>query len=287
MMSYDYLFKIVLIGDESTGKSALLLRLADDVFVDRYISTIGVDFKMKIIDYDGKAIKLQLWDTAGQERFRQCTSATYRGAHGILCCYDVTSRESFDHVSNWMDQIAVHSGKPVVKILIGNKCDRQDRMVAWEEGSTLAEAFDAEFFETSAKESINVAEAVAAMTEDMILEQGGGAKTAVTLMGTATASGAQIACLSMAGNEMAVVTIEDAERTTWAKLRPQLSRALALSSRKAMFMLSNGSLLKSEDKDSSVLELLQLAPRERDKMQSECSLGARDSAGHHHPDGQV
>eukprot|EP00931_Biecheleriopsis_adriatica_P032798 TRINITY_DN19094_c0_g1_i1.p1 TRINITY_DN19094_c0_g1~~TRINITY_DN19094_c0_g1_i1.p1 ORF type:complete len:230 (-),score=38.04 TRINITY_DN19094_c0_g1_i1:266-955(-) len=188
-----------------------------------------------------------------------------------MFCYDVTCRRSFDIVSRLFQHTAKYQGELVVKMLLGNKCDRQDRReVSWEEGLILAEAFDAQFFETSAKESISITEAISAMTEDIIFQQGGGVKTAVSLMGTATASGAQIVCLSMAGNEMAAVTIEDVDKTTWAKLRPQLLRALALSSNKAMFMLTDGSLLKSEDKDTSVLELFQL-PSKRDTTQPESS----------------
>jgi len=95
---YDYLFKLVLIGDSGVGKSCLLLRFADDNFTDSYISTIGVDFRFRTITIDKKTVKLQIWDTAGQERFRTITSAYYRGADGIIMVYDVTSSESFDHV---------------------------------------------------------------------------------------------------------------------------------------------------------------------------------------------
>ena len=95
---YDYLFKLLLIGDSGVGKSCLLLRFADDTYTESYISTIGVDFKIRTIQLDGKTIKLQIWDTAGQERFRTITSSYYRGAHGIIVVYDTTDSDSFEHV---------------------------------------------------------------------------------------------------------------------------------------------------------------------------------------------
>ncbi|CAN6475599.1 unnamed protein product [Victoria cruziana] len=120
---YDYLFKLLLIGDSSVGKSCLLLRFADDSYVDSYISTIGVDFKIRTMELDGKTIKLQIWDTAGQERFRTITSSYYRGAHGIIIVYDVTEKESFNNVKQWLNEIDRYASDTVCKLLVGNKCD--------------------------------------------------------------------------------------------------------------------------------------------------------------------
>ena len=102
---YDYLFKLLLIGDSGVGKSCLLLRFADDTYTESYISTIGVDFKIRTIELDGKTIKLQIWDTAGQERFRTLTSSYYRGCHGIILVFDVNERSSFDNLKQWLDEL--------------------------------------------------------------------------------------------------------------------------------------------------------------------------------------
>jgi Ras-related protein Rab-1A len=95
---YDYLFKVLIIGNSGVGKSCLLLRFAEDMFSDNYISTIGVDFKIRKLDLESKSVRLQIWDTAGQERFRTSTKAYYRGCNGIVVVYDITHRESFDQV---------------------------------------------------------------------------------------------------------------------------------------------------------------------------------------------
>ncbi|CAD2094875.1 ras-related protein Rab-1B, putative [Plasmodium vinckei brucechwatti] len=166
--SYDSLFKILLIGDSGVEKSCLLLRFADDTYTDSYISTIGVDFKIKTIEIDDKIIKLQIWDTAGQERFRTITSSYYRGAQGIIIVYDVTDRDSFNNVKNWIIEIEKYASEDVQKILIGNKIDlKNDRNVSYEEGKELAESCNIQFLETSAKISHNVEQAFKTMAYEI------------------------------------------------------------------------------------------------------------------------
>jgi Ras-related protein Rab-1A len=156
---YDYLFKILIIGDSGVGKSSLLLRFSDDTFTESYISTIGVDFKINHIEIDGKQIKLQIWDTAGQERFRTITSSYYRGAHGIIIVYDVTDAESFENIKEWLDEVNRYSYKDVIKILVGNKCDKEDkRVISTFSGEEYAQLKNIDFIETSAKDSHNVNE---------------------------------------------------------------------------------------------------------------------------------
>merc|ERR1712196_115856 len=154
---YDFLFKLLLIGDSGVGKSCLLLRFADDTYTETYISTIGVDFKIRTVEIDGKVIKLQIWDTAGQERFRTITSSYYRGAHGIIVVYDVTDEESFNNVKTWLSEIDRYANENVNKLLVGNKCDMvTKKVVDTETAKAFADELGIPFLETSAKSAANV-----------------------------------------------------------------------------------------------------------------------------------
>ena len=165
---YDYLFKLLLIGDSGVGKSCLLLRFADDTYTESYISTIGVDFKIRTIELDGKTIKLQIWDTAGQERFRTITSSYYRGAHGIIVVFDVTDQESFNNVKQWLHEIDRYACANVKKLLVGNKCDlASKRAVPTEQAAAFAEGLGVKFLETSAKSAINVEKAFATLAREI------------------------------------------------------------------------------------------------------------------------
>ncbi|KAJ1673269.1 GTP-binding protein, partial [Spiromyces aspiralis] len=142
------------------GKSCLLLRFSEDSFTPSFITTIGIDFKIRTIDLDGKRIKLQIWDTAGQERFRTITTAYYRGSMGILLVYDVTDERSFNNIRNWISNVEQHASEGVNRILIGNKCDEVNkRVVTTEQGQMLAAEYGLKFLETSAKSNTNVDEA--------------------------------------------------------------------------------------------------------------------------------
>jgi len=167
---YDYLIKLLLIGDSGVGKSCLLLRYSDDSFTSSFITTIGIDFKIKSILIDESKVKLQIWDTAGQERFRTITTAYYRGAMGILLVYDVADETSFGNVRNWMRQIDQNAAENVNRILIGNKCDvdAAERKVSFEQGKALADEFGIKFFETSAKLNTNVDTAFMSISKDIV-----------------------------------------------------------------------------------------------------------------------
>jgi len=166
--TYDYLFKLLLIGDSGVGKTCVLFRFSEDAFNATFISTIGIDFKIRTIDLDGKKIKLQIWDTAGQERFRTITTAYYRGAMGIMLVYDITNEKSFDNIKNWIRNIEEHASQDVEKMILGNKCDMNDRReVTKERGEELAIEYGIKFMETSAKASINVEEAFYTLARDI------------------------------------------------------------------------------------------------------------------------
>jgi Ras-related protein Rab-1A len=165
---YDYLFKLLLIGDSGVGKSCLLLRFADDTYTESYISTIGVDFKIRTIELDGKTIKLQIWDTAGQERFRTITSSYYRGAHGIIVVYDVTDQESFNNVKQWLQEIDRYASENVNKLLVGNKCDlTTKKVVDYTTAKEYADQLGIPFLETSAKNATNVEQAFMTMAAEI------------------------------------------------------------------------------------------------------------------------
>lgn len=147
---YDFLFKLLLIGDSGVGKSSLLLRFADNTFTESFISTIGVDFKIRTLEIDGATVKLQIWDTAGQERFRSVTRSYYRGAAGAILVYDITSRETYNHVTSWLSDARSLANKDIAIILVGNKADLPNREVTFLEASRFAQENDLMFLETSA-----------------------------------------------------------------------------------------------------------------------------------------
>ena len=157
---YDYLFKIVLIGDSGVGKSNLLSRFTRNEFCLESKSTIGVEFATRTLQVEGRTVKAQIWDTAGQERYRAITSAYYRGALGALLVYDVTKPTTFENVSRWLKELRDHADSNIVIMMIGNKTDLKHlRAVATEDGQSYAEKEGLSFIETSALEAINVEKA--------------------------------------------------------------------------------------------------------------------------------
>ncbi|PKA59466.1 Ras-related protein Rab11D [Apostasia shenzhenica] len=153
----DYVFKVVLIGDSAVGKSQILARFARNEFSLDSKATIGVEFQTRTLVIQHKSVKAQIWDTAGQERYRAVTSAYYRGAVGALLVYDVTKRQTFDHIPRWLEELRSHADKNIVIMLVGNKTDLEDqRAVPTEDAKEFAEKENLFFLETSALEATNV-----------------------------------------------------------------------------------------------------------------------------------
>ena len=158
-VNFDYLLKYIIIGDAAVGKSNLLLRYAHGQFKPEYQLTIGVQFGAKNIQIKNKVFRIQIWDTAGQENFRSITRAYYKNSVCALVVYDISSRDSFNNVTTWIEDCKNQSPKTIFMVLVGNKCDLNDnRQVTAEEGKELADKNDMMFFETSAKDGINVDE---------------------------------------------------------------------------------------------------------------------------------
>jgi small GTP-binding protein len=156
-VNFDYLLKYIIIGDAAVGKSNLLLRYAHGQFKPEYQLTIGVEFGAKNIQINNKIFRIQIWDTAGQENFRSITRAYYKNSVCALVVYDISSRDSFNNVTTWIEDCKNQSPKTIFMVLVGNKCDLNDkRQVTTEEGKDLADKNDMMFFETSAKDGINV-----------------------------------------------------------------------------------------------------------------------------------
>ena len=154
----ELLYKILLLGDSSVGKTCFLMRYSDNTFQEIHMSTIGLDYKLKNVQLDdGNIVKIQIWDTAGQDRFRSITKNYYKGAHGIILIYDITSRKTYENIKNWVTQIKEEVSDKVNIILVGNKIDdEKNRKVSTEEGEKLAKEIGFDFYETSAKTGINI-----------------------------------------------------------------------------------------------------------------------------------
>merc|ERR1712127_853951 len=159
-MSYAYLFKYIIIGDTGVGKSCLLLQFTDKRFRQQHDLTIGVEFGSRTVKINDENIKLQIWDTAGQESFKSITRSYYRGAAGALLVYDITRKETFNHLTRWLEEVRQNGNPDIMVMLIGNKADLDNRrQVSTEEGERFAKENGLIFLETSAKTAFNVEQA--------------------------------------------------------------------------------------------------------------------------------
>ena len=150
-------YKVLILGDKAVGKSCFLIRFTENKFQEIYLSTAGMDYKYKDVMYEeGKTIRLQIWDTAGQERYRTITTGLFKGAAGIILMYDITDKQTFNNVREWIKSIEEETSKKVILILVGNKVDKKEREVLKAEGEQIAEEYNFPFFETSAQSGLNV-----------------------------------------------------------------------------------------------------------------------------------
>ncbi|CAI2380711.1 unnamed protein product [Moneuplotes crassus] len=166
---YNFFLKMILIGDSAVGKSCLLIRFADDDFADNYVTTIGVDFRFRTLKLDDHSVKLQIWDTAGQERYRTITNAYYRGADGIIIVFDLTCKESFMNLYEWLDEVRKSAPENILIIVFGNKCDLEDqRAVSKEDCEEFTKKTGIPIFEASAKTAENVEKGFTSLTSKLI-----------------------------------------------------------------------------------------------------------------------
>jgi small GTP-binding protein len=162
--------KMVFVGDVAVGKTSFIIRVADNDFSE-YPNTVGVDFRVKMLEIQGKQLKIQLWDTAGQERFRTLTTSYFRGAHIIFLMYSINSEESFKSLEHWNDEIKYHADKNAKTFLIANKLDlqaEQPRSVSEERGRIFADKLGCEYFEVSCKENLHVDQVILTVCEEMV-----------------------------------------------------------------------------------------------------------------------
>mmetsp|Transcript_41706 Transcript_41706/g.108009 ORF Transcript_41706/g.108009 Transcript_41706/m.108009 type:complete len:216 (+) Transcript_41706:74-721(+) len=194
--AYDYLVKLLLIGDTGVGKSSLLGHFADGKFTPDMCNTIGMDFKVKMLELRGRRVKLQIWDTAGQERFQSITQQYYRNAMGIILVYDSTNEESFLNIRRWMAHIKEHGADCTDHMLLGNKidCNAERRAVDAKRGRMLAEEYGIPFLEVSAKSGQNIVEAFTLLANAIRLRLEG-------------RIGSTAACLAAAGGAGGVVRL--------------------------------------------------------------------------------
>ena len=168
---YDYLFKIVIMGYSSAGKQDFILRFIDDSSTANHLTTFGFDCRIKTINFENKLVKLQIWDFGREEFSQNITKTYYKGAHGLILMYNVTERNSFQSVRNWIEQIEDQGDKSVKKVLVGHICDEDKRVVTKEEGKKLAEEYNIGFFESSARNNINVSEVFNYLIKEILMEK--------------------------------------------------------------------------------------------------------------------
>jgi len=172
MSDYDFLFKVIVVGDGAVGKTALVIRFSEGRFQDHYKMTIGVDFAIKMVEIGGKKVKLQIWDTGGQERFSYIRPLYYKGAMGVIYVFDITNRQSFDNVEKWRKEVTDYCGG-IPALLVANKCDLPDKAVTVDEATTMGVHVNGPFYEASAKTGDQVDNLFTALAKILMQQEGG------------------------------------------------------------------------------------------------------------------
>ena len=165
----NHTFKILTIGESGVGKTCILRRFVENKFLKSHLATIGIDFRTKIIHVYGKDIKLKIWDTAGQERYHNITSQIYKGADGIILVFDVNEEISFTKIKDWIEQIKSNVSQDEISlILLGNKCDIEERAISKEQGQQMANSLQINYYETSALNGTGINEAFEGLTKEIM-----------------------------------------------------------------------------------------------------------------------
>ena len=173
-VNFNYLLKYIIIGDAAVGKSNILSRYVKNEFSENLKSTVGVELGIKFIKVKGVNTKIQIWDTAGQERYRAITSSYYKGSHGCFIVYDITNESSFENVEKWYEHVQREAGKDISIILVGNKCDLEnERKISKEQGQDKARNLNCAFFETSARNGVNISEIFDDLANNIYEKTGG------------------------------------------------------------------------------------------------------------------
>ena len=179
---YDLKFKIMILGESMVGKTSLINRYTLDVFGGKYLCTVGIDFQKKIIEMNGKKILLQIWDTAGQERYRNINKSYFQQSNAFILAYDMTNTDSFDQISYWIKEVCEKTDDRIKSILVATKVDLEDnREVSTEDGEKLAKEHNLEFFETSAKDNINIKEAFENLVSQILSVSGTGERESIVI----------------------------------------------------------------------------------------------------------
>lgn len=167
---YNYLFKLLLLGETQVGKTSILLRYTENKFFESQLATIGVDFKKKYVNRGNEVICNQIWDTCGQDRYNSVTKTFFKGSQAIVLVYSIDSKESFHKVNQWLEKIDQNASPNVIKVLIANKCDLVDtRVVSYDQGKQLADENKMKFFEVSAFQNINIEKVFDILIDDLLV----------------------------------------------------------------------------------------------------------------------